>query len=337
MATSTNWLEVEKYLDEKEAELLAKEGIVLPADHKKGYKYTPKVKIVQKYPWDVIPTPIQIPKAGSKNWIHKDVNFEFGKGVAYLTLNAAATNNALNDSVITALHDAAYELHQRIGDIRMVVLRAEGKMFSSGSLPSSFSDNAALSDADNRKVLANYMKFLYYWQLLPQYTIALVQGSVMGTAVGLLAACDSVASLKTARFAVNDTKLGATPASITSFVTQKVGLSNAVRMLCICENLTAEKMKDLGLVNDIVNEEAEFSGIITDACELLVQCAPRAVNRSKLLVQNVARSALAEAVIEYTGDQLASIRVDKEARAGMVAVQARLKPFWAEVPMEPLY
>jgi enoyl-CoA hydratase/carnithine racemase len=337
MEDSKNWLDVEKYLDQKEHELLAKEGVILPPDHKKGYKYTPKVKIVQKLPWEVCPVPMCPPQSNSQNWIHKDVNFEIGQGIAYLTLNRPDTNNALTDSVMLAIHDAVSELHSRIGDIRVLVLRAEGKMFSAGQLPSAFSDAAALSDADNRKAVATHMKFLYYFQCLPQFTIALVQGSAMGSAIGLLAVCDMVCAVKAARFAVNEVKLCSAPASYTSFVAQKVGVSNAMRILCMCENLTADKMKELGFVNEVVGEAAEFSEIVIEVCENLTATAPNATARSKRLVQNVARSPFTEAVIDYTGMELATIRVDKEAVAGMVAIQARVKPYWAETPIKPLY
>jgi len=336
MADSKDWLEVERFLEQKERELLAKEGIVLPEDHLNGYKYAPKVKIARKNPWDVLPVPNAVPKCRSANWLHKDVNFEIGRGIAYLTLCRPDANNALNDTISQALHDACAELHNR-SDVRVVVLRAEGKMFCAGSDPKSFADAHAMSDADNRKAASSFLKFLYYFQSLPQFTIGLVQGSAMGTGIGLLACCDLVCAVRAARFTASEVKLGACPATIAPFVTQKVGVTNAVRMLCTAENLTADKCLEMGLLNHVVDDEAEFNSIVAETCEKVTLCAPLAMSRSKKLAQNVAKQPVTFGVIAYTGEELAAIRVAPEAQAGFAAVVAKTKPYWADAKIKPLY
>lgn len=336
MADSTDWLEVERFLEQKEREALAKEGIVLPEDHMKGYKYSPVAKIEKKNPWQVPPVPSAYPRCRSANWLHKDVNFEVGTGIAYITMNRPDANNALNDSVQQALHDACVELHSR-PDVRVVVMRAEGKMFCGGRDPKSFADDHARSEADNRKAVCNLIKLFYYFQSLPQFTIGLVQGSAMGAGVGLLSCCDMVCAVKAARFTVSEVKLGATPATIAPFVTQKVGMANALRLLCTAENLTADKCKEMGLLNEVVDEESDFSGIVADVCEKISLCAPVASGRAKRLAQNVALQPVTMNILEWTGDELASIRVAQEAQAGFTAVVAKTKPYWADNKIKPLY
>lgn len=336
MADSTDWVEVESFLEQKERENLAKEGIILPPDHMSGYKYSPKVKIVTKNPWDVIPVPNAVPRCRAANWLHKDVNFEIGPGIAYITMNRPDANNALNDMIMQALHDACCELYAR-SDVRVVVLRAEGKMFCAGNNPTSFADAQALTDAGTRKAASTFVKFLYYFQSLPQFTIGLVQGSAMGAGIGLLAACDMVCAVKAARFTVSDVKLGACPATFAPFVTQKVGVTNALRMLCTAENLTADKCLEMGLLNEVVDEESDFSGIVAEVCDKIALCAPVASSKSKRLAQNVARQPVTFDVLEWTGDELASIRIGQEAQAGFSAVLAKTKPYWADTKIKPLY
>merc|ERR1719160_464220 len=144
-----------------------------------------------------------------------------------------------------ALNDAACELGRR-SDIRVVVLRAEGKMFCAGGDPKSFADAQAMTTGDNRKAAISFMKFLYFFQCLPQFTIALVQGSTMGSGLGLLAVCDMVCAVKAARFTASEVKLGASPATFAPFIAQKVGVTNAKRLCCTGENLTAEKCCEMG-------------------------------------------------------------------------------------------
>jgi len=333
---SQDWNEIESYLAQKELELLQKDGIIVPEGHLSGYKYTSVTKVVDKQTWEVQPVPNGAPKCTSANWHHTDVNFELGEGIAYITLNRPDANNALNDTISQGLHDACFELSFR-KDIRVVVLRAEGRMFCAGGDPKSFADAAAMSEADTRKSAISFMKFLYFFQCLPQFTIGLVQGSAMGSGIGLLAACDMVCAVATARFTVSEVKLGTCPATIAPFIVRKIGPTHAKRMLCTAENISAATAKQMGLITEVVDDEADFSKWVENLCEKLTLCAPNASARSKRLVQNVSQRPLSIKLLEYTGGELADIRIGEEAIKGMIAVQAKTKPYWAETPIKPLY
>jgi len=210
-------------------------------------------------------------------------------------------------------------------------------MFCAGADPSSFADAAKMSDATNRKSSVSFMKFLYFFQNVPQFTICLVQGSVMGSGLGILAVCDMVMCTSTARFTSSEVKIGLTPATVAPFLVTKVGPAHAKRILCLCENISATQAKQMGLVQLVVDTEADFSSNVASVCEKLTLCAPIATGRSKRLVQNVNNQPLTPAVLEYTGGELASIRIGDEAVKGMIAVQARTKPYWTENPIKPLY
>eukprot|EP00931_Biecheleriopsis_adriatica_P106037 TRINITY_DN80554_c0_g1_i1.p1 TRINITY_DN80554_c0_g1~~TRINITY_DN80554_c0_g1_i1.p1 ORF type:complete len:336 (+),score=96.14 TRINITY_DN80554_c0_g1_i1:54-1061(+) len=332
-----NWETVERELALKEAELLAKEECVqLPEKHLDGYSYAPTTKVVDKASWEVFPTPPVKPTCSSENWHHKDVLFEIGEGIAYITLNRPDANNTLNETISQALQDATYELHQR-KDIRIVVLRAEGKMFCAGGDPRSFSDAIAMSDKDERKAAIGFMKFLFWFQSLPQFTVGLVQGSAMGSGIGLLCACDMVLATRAARFTVSEVKLGFCPATLAPFLSRKVGQAFAKRLLCMAENISADQGKQMGLLSDVVEDESDFSAYMSSICEKVTLCAPTAAGRAKRLAQNVSLQPLTTKLLQYTGGELADIRIGEEAVKGMVAVQAREKPYWAEKPITPLY
>jgi len=335
MTDSTDWIEVEKFLEKKEREdLLAKDGIILPPDHMKGYKHTPKVNIVQQCPWDVTPVPPTAPTCRSDSWIHKDVMFEIGSGIAYITLNRPQANNAINDRVIEALNDACCELHKR-SDVRVVVLRSEGKMFCAGSEPSSYQEALAVSDTDSRRATATFIKLLYWFQSLPQFVIGLAHGSSMGTGIGLLACCDVAFAVKTARFTVNDVQLGSCPATIAAFVTQKVGQTNAIRMLCTAENLSADDCMKMGLLNDVVEDASKFSALVSDLCDKITLCAPMASSRCKRLAQSVSCQPIASNVMDFTAGELSFVAGSPETFAGFSAVLAKTKPSWANTTIKP--
>lgn len=331
-----DWLEIEKFLEKKEKEILAKEGVILPEGHLSGYKYLPKTRITDKQPWDITPTPNRPPQCASFNWSHREVNFEVGEGIAYITLNRPDANNALNEGIQRGLEDAVFQLHRQV-DIRCVVLKAEGKMFCAGGDPKSFADAHAMTDADNRKSAVMFMKFLHYFQSLPQFVIGLAQGSAMGSGLALLACCDLVVAVQNARFTCSEVKLGTVPATIAPFITTKVGVSNSKRLLCLGENLTAQTARQMGLVQEVCEDDTDFSNIVAEVCEKLTLCAPQATAKSKKLVTNVNQRPFSLAMLEYTENEYKNIRGADEAVKGMVAVQAKTKPFWVEAPIKPLY
>lgn len=331
----TDWNTIERHLDLKEKELLQREGVVVPAGHLDGYKYKPRVIHSEKFPWEVQPLPCRRTHCQSGNWTHNEVKLSFGEGIIYITLNRPDANNAFNENVSQALHDITQELHSR-KDIRVVVLKANGKLFCAGGDPRSFEDAAAMTDADNRKSAAGFMKFLYFFQCVPQFTIALVQGSAMGSGIGLLCACDTVIAVKSARFTVAEVKLGTTPATIAPYLSRKVGVSHAKRLLCSAENISAEAAVEIGLINKVVESPSDFQEELEKLCEKMTLAAPNAAARAKRLCQNVSLQPLTTKLLEYTGGELASIRIGEEAIQGMIAVQARTKPYWAETPVKPL-
>merc|ERR1711879_242200 len=76
-----------------------------------------------------------------------------------------------------------------------------------------------LTEEQITKTHLQLAKILYFLQRLPQFTVALVQGSTMGAAVGLVCACDMVISVKGAFYAMSETKLGAVATTSIPYIT----------------------------------------------------------------------------------------------------------------------
>lgn len=110
------------------------------------------------------------------------------RAVAYLTLNRPAKLNALNDAVRQGLQVAVDSLAAR-NDVRVVVVRGEGRAFSAGAdlgerVPVG-SDPLAQRRANGR-----WQRLLDDVERLPQVTVAALHGHVIGGAALLAAACD---------------------------------------------------------------------------------------------------------------------------------------------------
>merc|ERR1719265_1030788 len=86
--------------------------------------------------------------------------------------------------MMDALQDALTDL-QTNKEARVVILKAEGKLFSNGLDPKHIMAESQKSVAEIEAYQLRYAKILYFLSKLPQYVCALVQGSAMGSRLQL--------------------------------------------------------------------------------------------------------------------------------------------------------
>lgn len=343
MFEGQEWKFIEEELKKREIENLAGHGLHLPEDHMLGYQYRPSAKVVKQqrkaklmHPWDVT---LQADarftvKCTSKNWKHDTVKFEIGNGIAYITLCDTANMNALTPATCQAIFDATSELKNN-KDVRIVVLRAEGKMFCCGADQKTFQDAASKSEEQLKHDDVNTMKFLGQLQTLPQFTVALVQGSAMGLGIGLICACDMAIAVKAAHFQFSEARLGVLPSATLPFIVQKVGPACAKNLVCTAQNCNAEKAAAFGLIQEVVDNSSGLRNWTTTLCEKITLCAPNAVTASKQLAAAVGGQPMSFELMEFTANQLARVRKGVEAEDGMKAVMSRQKPYWATTEVKP--
>merc|ERR1740129_209688 len=323
--------------------------------------------LLEQQPWQKSPNPM--PDLGwysptcwdLESWSHKDVKVEVGPGIAYVKINRPDSDNMLNESVIIGLLDAIFNLHYR-KDIRLVIFSAEGKLFCGGTDPTANFNNifdkarpdgnvgkrlqelsakalkaGAFPDGQVKVGQLVMMKMWHMWMTLPQFTLALVNGSAVGDGVGMICCCDMAISLSSAFFTFTDVTKGLVPALAVPYVVAKIKVGNAKRMIASAENMSTEKAKKAGMVNEIVDSVEDAHKMINEIAGVLTACGPRSVEASKQLVIGVGGMPITEPLMFYTGRMLAQVTVSDEATDGMVCLQARKPKPWEETPIKPLY
>merc|ERR1719469_1698108 len=135
-------------------------------------------------------------------------------------------------------------------------------------------------------------------------------------------------SVKKAFFSLSEVKLGVIPATISPYVISKIGVGNAKRLFCTAENMSAERAKEVGLVNEVVDNMDAGHKVIRDLCESLSLCAPKSVGKAKQLIVGVANQPITESLMFYTARMLSEVTVSAEAKAGMIAILARQPKPW---------
>ena len=254
------------------------------------------------------------------------VKFAIGEGVATITLAKPRNLNALTATMTKGLMVGLKLCKDYASQIRVVLLRAEGRVFCAGGDAKSLAANT--SDEVHSSSM-NFGIFLQDLATLPQLVVGVAQGSAYGGGFGLLSCCDIVVAVPTAEFALSEVRLGMIPATISPHVVRKIGVNNSRRLFLTGEKFSASKAKEYGLVNDVVEQDklrSYLEGIIKQQS----LCAPIAVARAKNLISMVENKPVTTELIRATVDELVSIRTGPEIREGAAALFNKRKPQWAK-------
>lgn len=331
------WDAVEQALNERDTFMMAVGGYDVEYQEERGPSIAnPSRGMYSAFPWEERVLPFE-KKASctQKTWKHTCLKYTIGKQTATLQFAKAATNNTIDPAMLDALQDAIMDLQEQ-RQVRVVILKSEGKLFSNGFDPKFLMSESDMSEKDITTVHMQFAKILYYLHKLPQFTVALVQGSVMGAAVGLVCACDMVISVKGAFFAMSETKLGAVATTSIPYITRRITyIKNLYQLVLAGASLSAETAKEYGIVSEVVEDDKGLETECKALCDKMTLCAPGAVAATKEIVTNTVGVPPSSFMLNYVASVIAEVRKGPESRGGIEAIQAKRKPAWADVPVVP--
>ena len=255
-----------------------------------------------------------------------DIVCELQKHIMLITLNRVSKHNAFDHVLLTQLQ-VALEKAQENSNVRIIVLKANGRHFSAGAdaawmqRMASFSEEENLADA---MILAQLMYTLYNSK---KPTIAMVQGAAYGGGAGLVAACDIAIAAQTARFCFSEVKLGLIPAVISPYVIEAIGSRAARALFMSAEPFDAQRAYELNLIHHCV-PESELLSFTLNYAEQMTHNAPQAINAAKSLVHQVAGKPIDEALQQLTASLIAKQRVSHEGQMGLRAFINKETPNW---------
>jgi len=246
--------------------------------------------------------------------------------VLVLTLDRPATMNAFDEALIAELTQA-YEKAGRDPAVRAVVLRAEGPVFSAGAdlaWMQRLSQASAEENLADARRLAMLMKAV---DTCPKPTLARIQGSAFGGAIGLIACSDIAVAVPEAKFALSEVRLGLIPATIGPYVVRAVGARVARRLFVTAERIPASEAHRLGLVHEVVAAQ-DLDQAIDRFLDDILAGGPHAIAAAKKLAGDM-DVAIDAGLISESARRIAAIRSTPEAREGLAAFFAKRKPGWA--------
>jgi methylglutaconyl-CoA hydratase len=248
-------------------------------------------------------------------------------GVAELILNHADKYNAFDDQIIAQLIEKLAQAEQ-VADLKLLILRSTGKHFSSGADLNWMKRMASNSHQDNLDDANQLAKLMQNLNAFSKPTLALVQGAAFGGAVGLAACCDIVIATQTARFCLSEVKIGLVPAVISPYVIRAIGERQARRYFLSAEIISCEQALSFGLVHEIVEDLNQLDQAASRFINQLSLNSPHAMTAAKKLIFAVSNKPIDKAVIDYTSQCIADIRVSDEGQEGLDAFLNKRQANW---------
>ena len=236
------------------------------------------------------------------------VEYERQGAVAIAVLNRPERANAQNPELLIEL-DRAFDRATQDETVRVIVLRANGKHFSSGhdlTPPAPDEPRAAMLDdvAENgllglyRWEAKNYLGLCRKWRDIPKPTIAAVQGACIGGGLMLAWPCDLIVAADDARFSDPVARMGIGGVEYHGH-TWEFGARKAKELLFTAGFIDAAEAHRLGMVNRVV-PRAELETAVLALAQEIAKMHPHA-----LLMAKQAVNQTLDAMGQYTALQAA--------------------------------
>lgn len=211
----------------------------------------------------------------------ENVLFKVENHIGYVTVNRPHVLNCFN-------YDTLFELQEIVNgisynkDVHVVIFTGAGdKAFSAGA---DLKERKTLSDTEVRRNVKAIRDVFNCISLLPQPTIAAVNGYALGGGFEWLLACDFAIAVEGVSMGLTETSWAIIPgAGGTQRLPRLIGETKAKEMIFTAKKISAEEALDLGIILKVVPR-----GKLMDACgqfaSEMMKNGPVAIKQAKYAI-----------------------------------------------------
>ena len=246
--------------------------------------------------------------------------------VRHVVMTRSEKRNAMNGEMVLALGDAFREAAND-PSVRVVVVRGDGPMFSSGM------DLGSLGDLSWQPQMLRPFRqeCIEAWNRLEEMTkptICQIHGSCIGGAMELALACDMRVMAEDAVAGLLETRIGLIPdVGGCSRLPAVVGLGNAKELIMTGRVIDGREAHRIGFANRIAPPD-QLDAATLGLCNELLACAPQAVGLAKRVMDAAAKPALA-ATLEQEVTAQERLAASEDFAEGTRAFKERRDPEFA--------
>jgi enoyl-CoA hydratase/carnithine racemase len=242
--------------------------------------------------------------------------------IGFLSLNRPDKRNALSVEVLQELHRLLSTIG-RNGDVRVVILKGEGRMFSAGH---DISDLVEGDLAGYREVFDTCIDVMEKIQQLPQPVIAQVHGIATAAGCQLVAACDLAVAEEGALFGTPGVKIGLFCTTPGVPLVRAIGRKRALEMLLTGRMLSAQEAEQYGLINRVVPLD-RLAEATRNLAQQIAQASAMTLRIGKEAFYGQVNLADSQAY-DYAKRVMVTNLFAEDAQEGLTAFLEKRKPVW---------
>lgn len=217
-------------------------------------------------------------------------------------------------------------LFSKDNSIRVITISAAGNIFCSGH---DLNELIRETNKDSvEKIFKMCSQLMLAIQNQPQPVIAQVQGIATAAGCQLVASCDLAVASSNALFATPGVDIGLFCTTPLVALSRSLSKKNALEMLFTGEKITANKAKDIGLINKVV--EKKFLKTETfNLAKIISEKPTNIVKLGKKSFYNQINLPIEDAY-SLASEIMAKNMMKTEAKIGINSFFKKEKPIWPE-------
>nr|WP_237717708.1 enoyl-CoA hydratase-related protein [Pontibacter sp. BAB1700] len=245
------------------------------------------------------------------------VHYEVKERVGYITLARSEKRNALNAEMVSELK-RAFAAAEDDETCKVIVLRAEGKVFCAGADLEYLQRLQQYDYHDNLADSTHLMELFRLIYTLKKVVIAQVHGHAIAGGCGLAAICDFTFAVPEARFGYTEVKIGFIPAIVKVFLLRKIGEARAKQLLLTGDLISAEEAQNFGLLNYVVPANELEDRVFSFAQKLCKENSRQSMEVTKEMIARVQEMSLEDG-LQYAAEMNAVARGSEDCQRGIAA------------------
>lgn len=253
------------------------------------------------------------------------LDFELRNGVAHITLNRPAAQNAFDIPMGRELMEASIRCDED-PSIRAVILSAKGnRFFSAGGDLQAFSGAAEGLPAFLKQLTTYLHAAVSRFMRMDAPLVVAVNGAAAGIGMSIALCGDFVIAAESARFSVAYTGVGLTPdGAATWLLPRLIGLRRAQELILTNRVLKAQEALAWNLVSQIVSDDELLDIALTQAAKFAAGPKHAYGSVKRLLASGYSEGL--ETQMELEARSIASASGRSEGREGIAAFLGKRIP-----------
>lgn len=250
------------------------------------------------------------------------------QNVARIVMNRPEARNSLSLEMMAQMQAALDELNAA-RDVHAIILAANGPGFCAGH---DLKEITAARQKDDQgkaffeETMARCSTLMQSIVRSNKPVIAQVHGIATAAGCQLVASCDLAVAATSARFATPGVKIGLFCSTPMVALSRNIGRKAAMKMLLTGDFVEAEEAKGLGLVNDVVEDDA-LAQAAFDLALRVAGAAPATVRIGKEAFYAQAEMDLS-AAYRYASEVMVQNMLAQDAKEGIGAFVEKRTPSW---------